>query len=453
MTLISSAKPKRYILRIIAVLSLCFLIALSLAYTPRASAGKEASVCSPESLKSSLLEMSQGLRQGLGFEDSVKELAQCVEESSPDLTEFDSGMVAFARHKYEDAVRLLSMGLKGLKNQDDSSFAYLMLGGAYAGWGIFLGSLGDENNAFSKFRSALAALDPGNLFNGFPSFWDSRAKLQDALGFSKEATISRDSARALRPLFWEALAAHHEKDNEHSSALVCYDSALAYSPKDASLWRPRGYVLGRLKRYDEALISIDSALAYNREDWRTWFGKGWIFLQKNEYASSLSCFDSALVRDPSNSEVWLNRAWALDRLGRFEEALPYYDSALARAPNSHNVWYTRGQTLANLNRWGEALTSYDSAITYKPDLAGAWSKRGVALCKLNRFSEALGSLDSALVIDPEDSSAWANKSVTLFLMSRYEESLKACEMALRYSPGHKLYLDLRQQILNKLGRK
>ncbi len=159
-------------LRAIAVLSLCFLIALSLANTPRAAAGKEASACSPESLKSSLLEMSQGLRQGLGFEDSVKELAQCVEESSPGLSALDSGMVAYAARRYEDAIRLLSAGLKGLTNEEDSSFVYMLIGSCHIGWGNLFASMETRTTRYPSIalesRCMIAAQCVGHpLSSGF----------------------------------------------------------------------------------------------------------------------------------------------------------------------------------------------------------------------------------------------------------------------------------------------
>lgn len=196
-----------------------------------------------------------------------------------------------------------------------------------------------------------------------------------------EARESYRKALALRPNYAVALSnlGNASVTLDLHQALECYDKALAIDGNLAEAHNGRGWVLCRLRNYDDAIASLNRALSI-----------------KPNYASALA-----------------NRAIALQELLRFDEAMADCDRAIALAPDEMNGWLGRACVWLQIPQIAEALHDSERAIALDPDAAQAHLVRGICLSALGRVDEALASYDRALEIEPDFPGAISNKIFTL----------------------------------------
>ncbi|MGY8639206.1 tetratricopeptide repeat protein [Bradyrhizobium sp. 14AA] len=196
-----------------------------------------------------------------------------------------------------------------------------------------------------------------------------------------EARESYRRALALRPNYAAALSnlGNASVTLDLQQALECYDKALAIDGNHAEAHNGRGWVLCRLRNYDEAIASLNRALSI-----------------KPDYASALA-----------------NRAIALQELLRFDEAMADCNRAIALAPDDMNGWLGRASAWLQIQKMAEALHDSEQAIAVDPEAVQAYLVRGICLAALGRVDEALASYDRALDIEPDFPAAISNKIFTL----------------------------------------
>ncbi|WP_456618287.1 MULTISPECIES: O-linked N-acetylglucosamine transferase, SPINDLY family protein [unclassified Bradyrhizobium] len=196
-----------------------------------------------------------------------------------------------------------------------------------------------------------------------------------------EACESYRRALALRPNYALALSnlGNASVTLDLREALACYDKALAIDGNLAEAHNGRGWVLCRLRNYDEALASLNRALSI-----------------KPDYASALA-----------------NRAVVLQELLRFDEAMADCNRAVALAPDDANGWLWRASVWLHLQQMAEALPDCEKALAIDPESAQAHLVLGLCLAGLGRVDEALASFDRALAITPDLPSAISNKIFAL----------------------------------------
>ncbi|MDA9403457.1 O-linked N-acetylglucosamine transferase, SPINDLY family protein [Bradyrhizobium sp. CCBAU 45389] len=209
----------------------------------------------------------------------------------------------------------------------------------------------------------------------------SRGVALNKLRRHDEACESYRKALALRPNFAVALSnlGNASVNLDLQQALECYDKALAIDGNLAEAHNGRGWVLCRLRNYDEAIASLNRALSI-----------------KFDYASALA-----------------NRAIALQELLRFDEAMADCNRAIALAPDDMNGWLGRACVWLQIQQVAEALHDSEKAIALDPDAVQAHLIRGVCLSTLGQVDEALASYDRALEIEPDFPGAISNKIFTL----------------------------------------
>lgn len=157
------------------------------------------------------------------------------------------------------------------------------------------------------------------------------------------------------------------KDSNHAEALKLYQQSLQIDPNFYQAWTNKGYVLGKMGRYQESLESCDRAIKINQNDIFAWNCKG----------------------------------IALQRLGNKLEALEAYQQVKKLDPQSEYAFNNRGELLLSLNLYQEAINDFNEAIKINPRYTFAWHNKGLALEKLGRGQEAISAYEEALKITPD----------------------------------------------------
>ncbi|MHC2626954.1 putative O-linked N-acetylglucosamine transferase (SPINDLY family) [Bradyrhizobium huanghuaihaiense] len=242
-----------------------------------------------------------------------------------------------------------------------------------------LGSLESDAKNYQEAETLLSravAVDPKSADAHM-----SRGVALNKLRRHDEARESYRRALALRPNYALALSnlGNASVTVDLQQALECYDKALAIDANLAEAHNGRGWVLCRLRNYDEAIASLNRALSI-----------------KPDYASALA-----------------NRAIALQELLQFDDAMADCNQAIALAPDEMNGWLGRANVWLQIQQIAEALHDSEKAIALDPDAAQAHLVQGVCLSTLGRVDEALASYDRALEIEPSFPGAISNKIFTL----------------------------------------
>ncbi len=191
---------------------------------------------------------------------------------------------------------------------------------------------------------------------------------------------------------------YHEFDKNSSTAIVCYDKALAIEPKFAYAWNNKGNSLNKLNRYEEAITCLDQALSIEPKFAYAWNNKGNSLNSLNRDEEASVCYDKALAIEPEYAYAWNNKGGLLSKIGRYEEAIVCLDKALAIDPEDSYAWNNKGYSLNSLGRYEEAVTCYDKALAIEPTLPSPRFNQSVALFALSRWDEGFESIQVGLIV-------------------------------------------------------
>src|SRR5205085_1073194 len=172
----------------------------------------------------------------------------------------------------------------------------------------------------------------------------------------------------------------------------------------------------------------------------------------SQYAEAVPIFQRALSADPTQDWVYPELGFDLIMLGQYEEALKVLDNGLARQPQDiASLLSLRGEALRYLNRYEEALPNIEQALTLRPDNPFLLGWQGELLSLLGRNQEALAPLERAYELDKVQ---WifAALSVVRLALERYDDLLNMLEQALAQQPNDAFALEVKGDVLRRLGR-
>jgi tetratricopeptide (TPR) repeat protein len=182
-------------------------------------------------------------------------------------------------------------------------------------------------------------------------------------------------------------------------AITCYDSALAFDPKNMGTWSNKGNALKQLGRLQEAVICFDKALAIDSRLLNALTGKATVLCELGLQKEAVSCFDKALAINPQGASIWTLKGAALHVFGQHKDEMDCYNKAIEVDPQDASAWGLKGALLDELGQCEEAIGYYNKSLTIDPRNAIVWNNKGNALCKLGRSAEAIECYDKALTIN------------------------------------------------------
>lgn len=212
----------------------------------------------------------------------------------------------------------------------------------------------------------------------------------------------------------------HFQHNRFDQAIISFTRALE-SRQSSDIYSNLGLTLGKLSLFDEALVCFSTAIALDPGNATAFYNQGNVMQHLNRLEAALQSYDAAIAINPSYAQALGNRGHVLRNMRRMVEAGASYDQAILLAPDHPVILNNRGVIMMELNRPADALENYNQALAVYPNYTEALYNKGNALLALDMTEMAQESLDQAVASDPDNADAHLNRALFLLLTGNFEE--------------------------------
>jgi tetratricopeptide (TPR) repeat protein len=325
---------------------------------------------------------------------------------------YNEAMLYEAQGRYEDAIRVLSNAVSGLKSQStvlpsrrrSLAILYQQLGQLYRDSQNFqaavftyeeLGRLGDEEDR----RSRMLIMDTYRAAKDLPK----------ALQAGKEALAKYPSDPGLRTSNALLLGENGQTDE----AVKVLRSQLTKTEADRDIYLNIAQVYERGRRYKEAEEAARTAEAIPgqpRDNEMVWFLLGAIYERQKFYDRAEEEFKKTLAVNPRNGPVLNYYGYMLGDLGiRLDEAEALVQRALKEEPNSGAYLDSLGWIYFRENKLAKAEATLRKAVareshdaTIRSHLGDVYAKSGRTDLAAIEWEKSLAEWRRALPADLEN---------------------------------------------------
>jgi tetratricopeptide (TPR) repeat protein len=312
---------------------------------------------------------------------------------------YNEAMLYEAQGRFEDAIRVLSDAVTGLKSQStvlpsrrrSLAILYQQLGQLYRDAQNFqaavytyeeLGHLGDEEDR----RARMLIMDTYRAAKNLPK----------ALQTGKEALAKYPSDPGIRTSNALLLGENGQTDE----AVKILRSQLAQSEGDRDIYVNIAQVYERGRRYKEAeaaALTAEAIPGQPRDNEMVWFLLGAIYERQKFYDRAEVEFKKALAVDPKNAPVLNYYGYMLGDLGiRLDEAEAFVQRALKEDPNSGAYLDSLGWIYFRENKLAKAEDTLLKAVARESHDATIRSHLGDVYAKSGRMDLAATEWEKSL---------------------------------------------------------
>ena len=318
---------------------------------------------------------------------------------SPEIM-YNEAMLYQAQGRFEDAIRVLSDAVTGIKNQPtvlpsrrrSLAILYQQLGQLYRDTGNFqpaiytyqeLGHLGEEEDR----RARLLIMDCYRAAKDLPK----------ALQAGKEALAKYPNDPAVRQS--EALLLGENGQTDEAVAILKKQLVGGDGDRDTYLNIAQVFERGRrYKEAEEAARSAEGLPGQPRDNEMVWFLLGAIYERQKFFDRAEEEFKKALAIDPKNAQVLNYYGYMLgDRGIRLNEAEDLVQRALKEDPFNGAYLDSLGWVLFKENRLADAEATLRKAVQRESHDATIHSHLGDVLAKSGRSDLAAAEWEKSLV--------------------------------------------------------
>jgi len=244
----------------------------------------------------------------------------------------DAGRNAEAEREYQEALRL----------QPD--------------YGLALNNLAYLQYQTQRLPEALATYDATlKLMPRHPAAHYNRGRILADLGRMDEALAEFQTTRQLDPklpgvietvaTLYNNLGQTLAAGGHTAAAIVDYQEALRWNPRQPEAHNNLGVVLNVLGKNAEAMAELNEALRLRPDYAEADYNLGVSLTAAKRYAEALPAYATAVRLKPDYPQAESNWGAALALLGRPAEAIPHYQHAIAEQPRDVAAHYNLGLAL------------------------------------------------------------------------------------------------------------
>lgn len=237
-------------------------------------------------------------------------------------------------------------------------------------------------------------------------------------------------------LYYFKLGTDSFSNEDFSTALLNFDSALKIKPDDEDALNNKGAALSNAGDYLDALIYFQKSLEINPEYIIALVNYGKTLFKLNEYNSAIEKLKKALELDPQALEAWYMIGEVLSAKKQDEDAVEAYRNALKIDPDNISTLVGLGAALSNSGELNKALPYFEEVLKKEPNNLTVLINKGITLRKLNRDIEAIGIFKEVLHIDPTNLKALFNLARSYSKVNETNKSLTALEKVNELDPSY-----------------
>ncbi|NUW44872.1 tetratricopeptide repeat protein [Nonomuraea rhodomycinica] len=289
-------------------------------------------------------------------------------------------------------------------------------------------------------RDQEALADYDRVIALFPEDADAHTARGDLLWDDPEAAVAAysraielDPGDSFAPLIGRA--ALHRLDGRLEEALADYDRAVELDADVSYVFRERGRVNLRLKRYEEALADLNRAIDLDPDDSDSYTERARVQYELERLDEALADVNVALAAAPDDSESLELRGILHMVAGRPATAVADLDRAIELDPRALMAVMMRGQVHEQLRLYDAAYADFSRAIELGLDDADTYVSRGNAALLCHRAEDARADAGLALERDPDHFDALLLRGLANWTLGRLFEAHIDLMRADRLSPG------------------
>jgi tetratricopeptide (TPR) repeat protein len=325
---------------------------------------------------------------------------------------YNEAMIYEAQGRYEDAIRVISDAVAGIKTQStvlpsrrrSLAILYQQLGGLYRDSNNYqaaiytfqeLGHLGDEEDR----RSRMLMMETYRQAKDLPK----------ALQTGKEALAKYPTDTGIRATYAMVLGENQQADE----GVKLLQGDLKGTPGDREVYLNMSQIYERSHRYSESEAMARKAEVIPgdpRENEMTWFLLGAIYERQKQFDKAEEQFKKVLAVNPKNAQVLNYYGYMLaDRGIRLEEARDMIQRALDQEPFNGAYLDSLGWTYFKQNKIEDAEAALRKAAdrdphdpTIRTHLGEVYAKQGRMDLAAAEWEKSLGEWRRSLPADVEN---------------------------------------------------
>lgn len=225
------------------------------------------------------------------------------------------------------------------------------------------------------------------LLGSMAVFAKKESKLPDSYAFTRGMEAFQEGNRQ-DALDWFNKEVREYPDNGYA---FLYISAMRYTNDEyGKALTAINEALKRLPKKDK----VYTALAYDT--------RAKIYLDMLDTISALKDFDMAVKLEPDNTEHYDARGQVYFEMGRYDLSDADYQKIISLDPGNVMGYMGVGRNAKNQGKWDDAIKQFDYAIKLAPDYSNGYSYRAEAYIGQEKWNEATDDIVKALDIDGDN---------------------------------------------------
>ena len=182
-------------------------------------------------------------------------------------------------------------------------------------------------------------------------------------------------------------------------------------------------------------------------------GKAYYTVDRFEEAATAFLHAVDLYADEEEADsMRLHLARSYQRLGRYDDSLREYNALVEEGYREAVIFEERGHAFHSAERYAKALADAEAALDLEPDRVSALLLKAKILNAKGEHTAMLAVLAKAIVAAPEDPNPYFARAEFRYGNGNFELALEDYDRAIARAPRKVLYLNIRADVLLRLGR-
>ena len=203
-----------------------------------------------------------------------------------------------------------------------------------------------------------------------------------------------------QPVPFNVMGVIHAGRYEYTSAVDCYEKALAIAPQFVDAINNLGSALHKLQRPEEAVQRFAQVIKLQPRDADAYYNLGNVLLSNDQPEEAIVHFQQAIEFRPLYPPAHYQLGNALRLSGEENHAITSYRNAISMSPKLIDAHINIGEILYNQKDYASAIECFLDALDIQPDHPGIRRKLGLSQLNIGARDEAIASFQAYLAMDP-----------------------------------------------------